>query len=585
MSKGYKFLVFLSSLVLTYLFSVSSNLYGSRCSSFFSKEKISFLDITPEELSSIQKLSNPFDRIKKYSSLTRKKTLLFTNDLSSQQVMIDVMYLKSFLLIFLDAIKNHFFLISSNISSPVLFPLIQKLQIYSKTTNIDLLFSELIQNVILPTFIPQILSKEPIQSELLESFITEISSRISFLRFFDKKEKKIIIQVLTYMSKYNLDNLSIISVPADVLSVKQLLLPSSRLSQIQDKPIIAFLFHQKFLNIKQEDSTQEDTIDYYHKYNNSDTNNYTSNSNSFDSILLESNSFLPVGEFLDSQKLLLDILYPPSLATIPLQLISKLSSGMKFSVGACSAVVVSSNSVLTAAHCLERALAIEVVINGKSFYAQASYPHPEFDSQHKDPTHDIGIIRFPDGTFSDIPPVRISLRKLHDLRKDKSFVFSSVQGLTNLKKISILSSLNLPRFHSFLPQLNEEKYELDSLIKKIDKLVQEKKTDSSEFFDLCNELDYCRSLIDYKRDFPINQSRFITVKKPLFKEVLDIGDSGGGLFDKKSNLVGIISSVGTYQKFFFFSDKTYAASSIEENLDFLTFIINHIDPKVKIEGL
>ena len=601
MPRGYKLTVLLSSLVLTSLCSLSTSLYGSWCSSFFSKEKIPFLDITQPELFSIQKLPTPFDRIKKYSSLTRKQTLVFTNDISNHQVMIDVMYLKSFSLIFLDSIKNHSFLNSYNVSSSILFSLIQKLQIYSKSTNINLLFSELIQNIILPYFIPQFLSKEPIQSDILEAFITELSSKISFLRSFDQKEKKIIVQVLTYMSKYNLDNISIISVPADVLSVNQLLLPTTRLSQILDNPIIAFLFHQKFLNIKQKDSPHVDEIDYYYKYNNNNnnnnnsdkntntdinnTNNFTSNSNSFDFILLESNSFLPVGEFVQTQKHLLDILYPPSLSTIPLQLISKLSSGMKFTVGACSAVVVSSNTVLTAAHCLERALMVEVIINGKAFYAQATYPHPEFDSQYKDPTHDIGIIRFPDGTFSDISPVRISLRKLQDVRHDKTLVFSSVQGLTNLKKISILSTLNLPRFHSFCPQLNEEIYELESLRKKIDRLTQDKKTDSSEFFDLCYELDFYRSLIDYKQDFPINQSRFLSVKKPPFKEVLNIGDSGGGLFDKNSNLVGIISSIGTYQKLLFFSDKTYAASSIEENLDFLTFIINHIDSKVKIEGL
>ena len=72
----------------------------------------------------------------------------------------------------------------------------------------------------------------------------------------------------------------------------------------------------------------------------------------------------------------------------------------------CSGVVVSSNTLITAGHCLaeNNASVLSYYKSGEKITAQFAYRHKSLD---------LGIVRFPDGTFGDIKPVKINLNKVN----------------------------------------------------------------------------------------------------------------------------------------------------------------------------
>ncbi len=66
----------------------------------------------------------------------------------------------------------------------------------------------------------------------------------------------------------------------------------------------------------------------------------------------------------------------------------------------CSGVVVSSNTIITASHCLNGSSKLSYLKGNTKIDAQAFYC---------DDVYDIAVVRFSDGTFSDIRPVKVSL--------------------------------------------------------------------------------------------------------------------------------------------------------------------------------
>ena len=70
-----------------------------------------------------------------------------------------------------------------------------------------------------------------------------------------------------------------------------------------------------------------------------------------------------------------------------------------FSYG-CSGVVVSSNTIITASHCLFKNSRLSYIKGNTKIDAESFY---------QDDVYDIAVVRFSDGTFSDISPVKVSL--------------------------------------------------------------------------------------------------------------------------------------------------------------------------------
>ena len=96
-----------------------------------------------------------------------------------------------------------------------------------------------------------------------------------------------------------------------------------------------------------------------------------------------------------------------------------------FSYG-CSGVVVSSNTLITAGHCLVESDEVSYLKGKDRVKAEASY---------WDDTHDIGVIRFADGTFSDISPVRIAPG--YPYIKERLIVVGT-KGKPNYKRIGFI---------------------------------------------------------------------------------------------------------------------------------------------------
>lgn len=100
--------------------------------------------------------------------------------------------------------------------------------------------------------------------------------------------------------------------------------------------------------------------------------------------------------------------------------------------GGCTATVVSSNTIITAAHCLEFSDAVRIQIGGKKIESIAYYIHPgHLIKDYEDSgLADIGIVRFPDGTFDNMIHAKINFSA-----DRKNAIFTTTQGKSNIRKV------------------------------------------------------------------------------------------------------------------------------------------------------
>ena len=145
----------------------------------------------------------------------------------------------------------------------------------------------------------------------------------------------------------------------------------------------------------------------------------------------------------------------------------------------CTGVVVSSNTLITAGHCLAESNASTIVYYkaGKMMVAKSIYRHKSVD---------LGIVRFPDGTFLDIKPVRVSFNVVN--LKDKLIAIGT-SGKSGYKHLGSV---------------------------RVDKI----KNGSIQDIFTIGSVNY----------------------------VLEDGDSGGALFDKNGDLVGIAVGTRVYNR-------------------------------------
>ncbi len=105
-------------------------------------------------------------------------------------------------------------------------------------------------------------------------------------------------------------------------------------------------------------------------------------------------------------------------------------------IGSCTSSVISHNTLITAAHCLEdentKAKAIKAKLPSKKVVeAKASYTNDKYD-YNKDDTddYDIGIVVFEDHTFDEIMPLKISN---HDINKGTAVIIAGYACQTDVE--------------------------------------------------------------------------------------------------------------------------------------------------------
>ncbi len=208
--------------------------------------------------------------------------------------------------------------------------------------------------------------------------------------------------------------------------------------------------------------------------------------------------------------------------------------------GGCSAVIASSNTLITAAHCIDireivKGESMRIVINhkGKDISSVAYYIHPQqfhyaylntegvnedtlYKAEILDPKkvtdlHDIAIIRFPDGTFDGEYQSQVGPSSSLD-----SGIFVGTQASPHIRRIISMSTKS-------------------------------------------------------KTDEPILNEYYTSVNRTI------PGDSGGPLFGEDNKVIGILYG-GEHD------GRSSRFSLIRENEDFLRWVIS-VDPKVKINGL
>ncbi len=202
--------------------------------------------------------------------------------------------------------------------------------------------------------------------------------------------------------------------------------------------------------------------------------------------------------------------------------------------GGCTGTIVSSNTIITAAHCLEKILrnggTIKTTANGsKGLYknaridratynaeAVAYYINPKFFRVRKTTMHDIAIVRFPDDTFKDIFPSKVNPRG-----KFESGVMVGTQGSPNRRKLIMM--------------------------------------------DLINKEDFSEDYFDHPEKKSSLYYNYGSYEKSL------PGDSGSSLFNEDDEIVGILHGGNTF-------------APIAANMDFIRKVIR-MDPKVEIRGI
>ena len=106
----------------------------------------------------------------------------------------------------------------------------------------------------------------------------------------------------------------------------------------------------------------------------------------------------------------------------------------------CTGTVVSSNTIITATHCVEHHLGVSELIIKKGeteIKSIAYYTHPKYNLGAQDVSqYDIAIVRFPDHSFDDMVHAKIGLDSSID-----SGISVGTEGQDNIRKIVLMTSL------------------------------------------------------------------------------------------------------------------------------------------------
>ena len=221
----------------------------------------------------------------------------------------------------------------------------------------------------------------------------------------------------------------------------------------------------------------------------------------------------------------------------------------------CSGIIVSSNTLLTAAHCLKNADShsyLSITKNQTSIKSEAIYIHPKYSRIDDDqllekgePSYDIGIVRFPEGTFLPHEIIQVSPLPLNT-SVASSVIITGTKASASTKFIAIV------------PLVDKNSFLLKHHKSRLQKGIFSK-----------------QGLATFFQYESIHYDDVIRTQKNMFLGELSYGDSGGALINQQNQVVGINSQT---------SQGMSLHSSIFFNLDFIKKILSQ-DPKLKISGI
>ena len=496
---------FILNLVFIFLFLLIPNSLvfgGSDCSSIFAELFNNFtkksLKLSKKDTRHLLSLPSSYSRFSFFTKLTHKSSNLFhgnfyaSNSLSPYPVLpIEGVFIKNV------SLSPVYYITKLPTKSSSHLELLKR---FRKSPALVQEMKSFIKEIILSLCIPQIknqitFTQKEIFSLVMGSLfvlprVSEYSSLYTLFNYYPEL-KDTFVEIITGIAYKQVTNIYI----KPILGINvgdSLKIPQDSLPKKEDA-ILAFLYQDKYIPVTNNEFFFSKlrpgfiSLDIKHLLNcelssSSDQSDLSSTVNKKQKSLL--NTLYMFHTTSISDPIILDFLYPISKSVITINNFLKSSSD---SISRCSAVIVSHNTVLSAAHCLEDSLFVFFKPPNKNVvHAKEVYIHPDYTPSSVLDKHDFAMIRFPDGTFDgfDFVPINTNLPDNHE-----DLIIVGTEGKFDIKKINL-----------------------------------EKK--------IIPSLDFIKENSDYSPDIIVTSSN--NKSSPLAE-----GDSGGAVFNKNNELVAI----------------------------------------------
>ena len=243
-------------------------------------------------------------------------------------------------------------------------------------------------------------------------------------------------------------------------------------------------------------------------------------------------------------------------------------------ISGCSGVIVSANTMLTAAHCVEKLGPlgfIKIIVGSKLAESVGVYIDPKY-YENNAVSNDVAIVRFPEGTFRNMPYAKISFSD-----GSKKVVIATTKATPNVRKVFLgIKGTQIkydPEVYLNIRALKEDGVDDKGIDKKAwkDRLTEVIKNLNDEQI----SEQFRKHIGPYGE--PVDLASKTYTSWESYKGVQH-GDSGSPIYSIKGRVVAIVSG-GT-------SDEGTGTDGplLKDSKDFIEDVLAH-DSRVEINGL